>query len=104
MVVPDALVLAPSRRACLTGDIVRRPVRLILNAGRRPRHRLPSERVLLARLAIWRSSLCEAIKTPGAPGTVAVRVDSGTFVAEGDASMLFRRLSWGPLMGEQRAT
>jgi GntR family transcriptional repressor for pyruvate dehydrogenase complex len=97
----DPLNLGPSRRGYLTDDIVQRLVSLILEEGLKPGDKLPSERELMGRLSVGRSSLREAVKTLSALGIVDVRVGSGMFVADGEASMLTRPLSWGLLMGER---
>jgi DNA-binding FadR family transcriptional regulator len=99
----DPISLAPGRRELLTDDIVRRLVNLILEAGLRPGDKLPSERELMARLGVGRSSLREAVRTLAALGVVDVRVGSGMFVADGESSVLTMPLSWGLLMGERSA-
>jgi DNA-binding FadR family transcriptional regulator len=99
----DAPSLAPGRRGLLTDDIVRRLVGLVLDEGLKPGDRLPSERELMVRLGVGRSSLREAVKTLAALGIVDVRVGSGMFVADGEASVLTMPLSWGLLMGERSA-
>jgi DNA-binding FadR family transcriptional regulator len=97
----DMLTLGPGRRELLTDDIVKRLVNLILDSGLRPGDKLPSERELMVRLGVGRSSLREAIRTLGALGVVEVRVGSGMFVSDGESSVLTMPLSWGLLMGER---
>jgi DNA-binding FadR family transcriptional regulator len=97
----DTLTLGPGRRELLTDDIVKRVVNLILDAGPRPGDKLPSERELMVRLGVGRSSLREAIRTLAALGVVEVRVGSGLFVSDGESSVLTMPLSWGLLMGER---
>lgn len=99
----DAPSLAPSRRGLLTDDIVKRLVSLVLDEGLKPGDKLPSERELMVRLGVGRSSLREAVRTLAALGIVDVRVGSGMFVADGEASVLTMPLSWGLLMGERSA-
>lgn len=99
----ETLTLAPGRRELLTDDIVKRLVGLILDAGLRPGDKLPSERELMVRLSVGRSSLREAVRTLAALGVVDVRVGSGMFVADGESSVLTMPLSWGLLMGERSA-
>jgi GntR family transcriptional repressor for pyruvate dehydrogenase complex len=101
--VLDSLSLAPARRSSLTDDIVERLVGLILEEGLVPGDKLPSERELMVRLGVGRSSLREAVKTLSALGLVDVRVGSGMFVTSGDASALITPLSWGLLVGERSA-
>lgn len=89
----------PRRR--LTDDVAQRLVDLILDQDLRPGDRLPSERELMASLSVGRSSLREAIKSLAAFGVVQVAVGSGTYVADGDTSLLTRPLSWSLLIGER---
>ena len=92
----------PSRqRGAVADEAVPRIVELILEAGLRPGDRLPSERELMARLSIGRSSLREAVKTLVALGVIEVAVGSGMYVADGEGSMITRPLFWGRLMSEQ---
>src|SRR5262249_39354294 len=63
--------------------------------------KLPSEQELMARLAVGRSSLREAVKTLAALGVVEVAVGSGMYVADGDTAMINRPLFWGLLMSDQ---
>ena len=72
----DPLNLAPSRRGYLSDDIVQRLVSLILEQGLTPGDKLPSERELMSRLSVGRSSLREAVRTLSALGIVDVRVGS----------------------------
>ncbi len=99
----DSLTLAPERRGLLTDDIVKRLVSLILEEALRPGDKLPSERELMVRLGVGRSSLREAVRTLAALGVIDVRVGSGMYVADGEASVLTMPLSWGLLMGERSA-
>jgi GntR family transcriptional repressor for pyruvate dehydrogenase complex len=96
----DSPYLAPIQRTTVSEEIVKRLVSLILDAGLRPGDKLPSERELMARLAVGRSSLREAIKTLRALGIVKVTGGSGTFVANGNISALTQPLSWRLLMTE----
>src|SRR6476660_7341055 len=89
----------PRRR--LTHDVAQRLVDLILDQDLRPGDRLSSERELMASLSVGRSSLREAIKSLAAFGVVEVAVGSGTYVADGDTSLLTRPLSWSLLIGER---
>ncbi|HEY3110568.1 MAG TPA: FadR/GntR family transcriptional regulator [Chloroflexota bacterium] len=88
-------------RSSLADDIAQRVVDLILDEGLRPGDKLPSERELMARLSVGRSSLREAIKSLTAFGVIEVAVGSGTYVANGDTSLLTRPLSWSLLIGER---
>jgi DNA-binding FadR family transcriptional regulator len=93
--------LPPRGRGAVADEAVPRIVELILEAGLRPGDRLPSERELMARLAVGRSSLREAVRTLVALGVIEVAVGSGMYVADGEGSMITRPLFWGRLMSEQ---
>jgi DNA-binding FadR family transcriptional regulator len=54
-----------------------------------------TERELMERLEVGRSSLREAIKTLCALGVLEIRRGTGTFVSDGNTSMLTKPLSWG---------
>jgi GntR family transcriptional repressor for pyruvate dehydrogenase complex len=99
----DSPHLAPIERTTVSEEIVKRLVNLILDAALKPGDKLPSERELMAQLAVGRSSLREAIKTLRALGVVEVRGGAGTFVAEGNISALTQPLSWRLLMTEHTA-
>jgi DNA-binding FadR family transcriptional regulator len=92
--------LAPIARPTITDEIVERITGFILDEGLKPGDKLPSERDLMARLAVGRSSLREAIKTLSAIGIVEVAVGEGMFVGGGENSVLAKPLSWGLLIGE----
>lgn len=93
--------LSPISRPTVTDIIVQRLVNLILDERLKPRDRLPSERDLMARLSVGRSSLREAIRILAAIGVVEVSVGEGMFVGQGGASILTKPLSWGLLMSEE---
>ena len=87
--------LGPIDRTTVVDDIVERLTRLIIEEGLRPGDQLFTERELMARLAVGRSSLREAVKTLVALGILEIRRGTGTFVSSGNTSMLTRPLSWG---------
>ena len=93
--------LSPISRPTVTDIIVQRLVNLILDERLKPRDRLPTERDLMARLSVGRSSLREAIRILAAIGVVEVSVGEGMFVGQGGASILTKPLSWGLLMSEK---
>ena len=95
--------LSRASRGSLPEEIVQRLVNLIIEQGLRPGDRLPSERELMGRLAVGRSTLREALKTLVAFGIIDVAMGSGMFVGESDCSLLTRPLSWRLLMGERSA-
>jgi GntR family transcriptional repressor for pyruvate dehydrogenase complex len=97
------LTLSRAPRGSLPEEIVQRLVNLILEQGLRPGDRLPSERELMVRLEVGRSTLREALKTLVAFGIIDVAMGSGMFVGESDCSLLTRPLSWRLLMGERSA-
>jgi GntR family transcriptional regulator, transcriptional repressor for pyruvate dehydrogenase complex len=95
--------LAPISRPAIADEIVNRLIRLILEERLRPGDRLPTEHELMARLAVGRSSLREAVKTLRALGVVDVVNGNGMFVGQGGASLGSKPLSWGLLMRESGA-
>lgn len=94
----ESLHLVEPRRGRATEGLVEGLVTLILDEGLEPGDKLPSERQLMARLKVGRSSIREAIKALSSVGVVEVVVGSGTFVADGANALLTRPLSWGLLM------
>jgi GntR family transcriptional repressor for pyruvate dehydrogenase complex len=101
--LPPVLSLSRAPRGSLPEEIVERLVNLIFEEGKRPGDRLGSERTLMVKLKVGRSTLREAVKTLVAFGIIDVAMGSGMFVGEGDCSLLTRPLSWRLLMGERSA-
>jgi GntR family transcriptional regulator, transcriptional repressor for pyruvate dehydrogenase complex len=102
--MPDASSLAPIRRTNLPDEIVGRIVDLILNQSLQPGDKLPSERELIEKLAVGRSSLREAISILSATGLVRVSIGEGMFVGDGDFSRIMRPMTLGFLMRGQSLT
>jgi GntR family transcriptional repressor for pyruvate dehydrogenase complex len=100
MPVSQVRPLAPIARPTIAEEIVERITTYILDESLKPGVKLPSERELMTRLSVGRSSLREAIKTLGAIGIVEVRVGEGMFVGHGQTSLLTKPLAWGLLIGE----
>lgn len=94
------LPLAPIPRSTITDQIVERITAFILDERLRPGDKLPSERELMVRLGVGRSSLREAIKTLSAIGIVVVHIGDGMYVGSGQSAILTKPLSWGLLIGE----
>lgn len=92
--------LAPIPRLTITDQIVERITAFILDERMRPGDKLPSERELMVRLGVGRSSLREAIKTLSAIGVVVVQIGDGMYVGSGQAAVLTKPLSWGLLIGD----
>ena len=92
--------LAPIARPTITDQIVERITAFILDVAMRPGDKLPSERELMVRLGVGRSSLREAIKTLSAIGIVDVQIGDGMYVGSGQTAVLTKPLSWGLLIGE----
>lgn len=92
--------LAPLTRNRIPDEIAERITRYILDQGLKSGDKLPSERDLMARFGVGRSSLREAIKTLVAIGVVHVQVGDGMFVGRGEPAALTRLLSWSLLIGE----
>jgi GntR family transcriptional repressor for pyruvate dehydrogenase complex len=97
----EALDLAPIERTSVADEIVKRLVRLILEGRLKPGDKLPSERELVQRLSVGKSSLREGIKTLRALGVIEVAVGEGMFVGRGETSILSRPLSWGLLLSDR---
>lgn len=92
--------LVPIPRLTITDQIVERITAFILDERMRPGDKLPSERELMVRLGVGRSSLREAIKTLSAIGVVVVQIGDGMYVGSGQAAVLTKPLSWGLLIGD----
>jgi GntR family transcriptional repressor for pyruvate dehydrogenase complex len=92
--------LGPIDRTSVVDDIVERLTRLILDEGLRPGDQLITERELMTRLEVGRSSLREAIKTLCALGILEIRRGTGTFISNGNTSMLTKPLSWGLFLAQ----
>ncbi|MBI3973283.1 MAG: FadR family transcriptional regulator [Chloroflexi bacterium] len=99
----ESAQLAPIARTTVTDEVVKRLIGLIIGESLRPGDRLPSERVLTARLGVGRGSLREAIRTLGAIGAIDVVMGDGMFVGRGETSLLAKPLQWGLLMSESSA-
>lgn len=87
-------------RLTITDQIVERITAFILDERLRPGDKLPSERELMVRLGVGRSSLREAIKTLSAIGIVVVQIGDGMYVGSGQSAALTKPFSWGLLIGE----
>jgi GntR family transcriptional regulator, transcriptional repressor for pyruvate dehydrogenase complex len=85
----------PIARGTVVDDVIERITNLILEEGLRPGDQLFTERDLMARLVVGRSSLREAIKTLCALGILEIKHGTGTFISSGSTSMLTRPLKWG---------
>ena len=94
----ESLHLVEPRRGRATKSLVEDLVGLILEERLGPGDKLPSERQLMARLKVGRSTIREAMKALSSVGIVEVVVGSGTFVTDGANALLTRPLSWGLLM------
>jgi GntR family transcriptional repressor for pyruvate dehydrogenase complex len=92
--------LDPINRTTVVDDIVERLVKLIINEGLKPGDQLIPERELMARLAVSRSSLREAIKALCALGVLEIKRGTGTFIGYGDSSMLTKPLFWGLFLNQ----
>lgn len=92
--------LNPINRPPVVNEIVEQLVGFILNEGLKPGDKLPTERELIERLGIGRTTLREAIKTLSAVGVLEVKRGSGTFVSDGNMSILVKPIAWGLLMSQ----
>jgi len=95
----DSRYLNPIDRTLVVDEVIGRLVALIVHGNLKPGDKLPTERELMARLGIGRSSLREAIKTLSAVGVLEAKRGSGIFVGNGDASILAKPLAWGMFLG-----
>jgi GntR family transcriptional regulator, transcriptional repressor for pyruvate dehydrogenase complex len=86
---------SPIPRANLTEEIVKRIISLIMDSTLRPGDKLPTERVLVARFGVGRSSIREAVKILSAIGMVRIVAGAGMFVGSGNLSLLAKPLSLG---------
>lgn len=87
-------------RSSVVDDVIERVTNLILDEGLQPGEQLATERDLMARLGVGRSSLREAIKTLCALGVLEIRHGTGTFISTGNSSMLTRPIKWGLFLSE----
>lgn len=94
----DQHVLMPIAKPLVTNIIVERITEFILKSGFKVGDKLPSERELMTRLSVGRSTLREAIKILQAMGMVKVSVGEGMFVGSGETSILTQPLTWSVLM------
>jgi GntR family transcriptional regulator, transcriptional repressor for pyruvate dehydrogenase complex len=94
----DDVALKPIAKVSIPDVIVARLTEFILQSGLRVGDKLPSEREIMVRLSVGRSTLREAIKVLRAMGIVEVSVGEGMFVGRGDTSVLTQPLSWSVLM------
>ena len=90
--------LSPITKSTISDIIVEKLISYISHTGLKPGDRLPSERDLITRLSVSRSSLREAIKVLQTLGIIKVAAGEGMFVAEGDISELAKPLSWSLMM------
>ncbi len=90
---------SPIHRANLTEEIIKRILSIITDLGMRPGDKLPTERELVTRFSVGRSSIREAIKILNAIGVVQIVPGAGMFVGNGNLSLLAKPLSLGFLMG-----
>jgi GntR family transcriptional repressor for pyruvate dehydrogenase complex len=89
----------PIPRANLTEEIVKRIIGLITDLRMKPGDKLPTERELVERFRVGRSSIREAIKILNAIGVVQIVAGAGMFVGNGNLSLLAKPLSLGFLRG-----
>lgn len=95
----DTPYLNPINRTLVVDEVIDRLVALIVHENLKPGDKLPTERELMSRLEIGRSSLREAIKTLSAVGALEARRGSGIFVGNGDVSVFAKPLAWSLFLG-----
>lgn len=91
----DSPYLNPINRPLMVDEVIDRLIALVVSENLKPGDKLPTERELMAKLAIGRSTLREAIKTLSAVGALEVKRSSGIIVGHGDSSILAKPLAWG---------
>jgi GntR family transcriptional regulator, transcriptional repressor for pyruvate dehydrogenase complex len=87
--------LNPINRSLVVDEVIDRLIDLIVNENLKPGDKFPTERELMARLSVGRSSLREAVKTLTAVGALEVKRGSGIFVGSGDTSFITKPFAWG---------
>lgn len=85
-------------RISVVDDVIESITTLIIEEGLKAGDQLFTERDLIARLGVSRSSLREAVKTLCALGILEIKHGTGTFISGGGTSMLTRPLKWGLLL------
>jgi GntR family transcriptional regulator, transcriptional repressor for pyruvate dehydrogenase complex len=95
---------SPIPRANLTEEIVTRIISLITDLAMQPGDKLPTERELVARFGVGRSSIREAVKILNALGIVRIVAGAGMFVGTGNLSLLAKPLSLGFLRDGRSAS
>jgi GntR family transcriptional regulator, transcriptional repressor for pyruvate dehydrogenase complex len=92
--------LYPINRTLVVDEVVDRLIRIVINENLKPGDKLPTERELVARLNISRSSLREAVKTLCAVGALEVKRGSGIYVGHSDTSILAKPLAWSLILSQ----
>jgi GntR family transcriptional regulator, transcriptional repressor for pyruvate dehydrogenase complex len=95
--VAESNHLSAIPRANLTEEILQRILSLVNDL--RPGDKLPTERELIATFRVGRSSVREALKILSAIGVVRIVSGAGTFVGNGNLSLLAKPLSLQFLKG-----
>jgi GntR family transcriptional repressor for pyruvate dehydrogenase complex len=90
--------LQPINRTLVVDEVVDRLINIIIKENLKPGDKLPTERELVSKLSIGRSSLREAIKTLCAVGALDVKRGSGIYVGYCDTSILAKPLSWSLIL------
>ena len=83
----------PIARANLTEEIIKRILNVITDIEMKPGDKLPTERELVTRFAVGRSSIREAIKILYAIEVVRIVPGAGMFVGNGNLSLLAKPFS-----------
>lgn len=92
--------LHPINRTLVVDEVVDRLIKIVINENLKPGDKLPTERELVSRLSISRSSLREAVKTLCAVGALEVKRGSGIYVGCGDTSILAKPLAWSLILSQ----
>jgi GntR family transcriptional repressor for pyruvate dehydrogenase complex len=90
----------PVNRPAIVDEIIEQLLGFILKEQLKPGDKLPAERELMAQLSVGRSTLREAIKSLSTIGILEVKQGAGTFVGNGDMSILVKPLTWGLLLNQ----
>ena len=92
--------LYPINKTLVVDEVVDRLINIVINENLKPGDKLPTERELVARLSISRSSLREAVRTLCAVGALEVKRGSGIYVGYCDTSILAKPLAWSLFLSQ----
>jgi len=92
--------LHPINKTLVVDEVVDQLINIVVKENLKPGDRLPTERELVSRLSISRSSLREAVRTLCAVGALEVKRGSGIYVGYCDTSILAKPLAWSLFLSQ----